>query len=72
MMRHHGCVAHGASIEQACERLELLEWLAELYSRCAAFGPPNTLSEQELLDVVRTVIATGYGSTHSISETETA
>lgn len=48
LLRNHGSVAHGPSIEEACERLELLEWLAELYRRAAALGTPRTLTDEEL------------------------
>lgn len=48
LMRHHGAVAVGDTIEQACDRLELLEWLAEVYLRAATLGTPRVLDEAEL------------------------
>jgi L-fuculose-phosphate aldolase len=48
LMRNHGSVAVGADIDEACERLELVEWLAEVYRRAAALGSPTLLTEEEL------------------------
>lgn len=48
LMRNHGSVAFGASVAEACERLELVEWLAEVYRRAAALGPPRLLTDEEL------------------------
>lgn len=64
LMRAHGSVAHGAGIEQACERLELVEWLADVYARAVAFGAPRLLSEAELAeaDAMFTRLDYGVGS----------
>lgn len=48
LMRHHGSIACGASLRQACDRLALVEWLAEVYLRAAAVGAPRVLSAAEL------------------------
>ncbi|OLF11747.1 hypothetical protein BLA60_11220 [Actinophytocola xinjiangensis] len=48
LLRNHGSVAYGAGVEQACERLELVEWLAEAYRRAAAIGEPRLLDDAEL------------------------
>lgn len=48
LMRNHGSVAYGASVGEACERLETVEWLAEVYRRAAALGTPRLLTEPEL------------------------
>jgi L-fuculose-phosphate aldolase len=61
LMRNHGSVAHGASIEQACERLETVEWLAEVYRRAAALGTPRLLSDAELAAVAAQLDRLGYG-----------
>lgn len=63
LMQNHGSVAYGGSLAEAVERLELLEWLAELYTRCLAVGDPRILGEAELLDVVRVARESGYGTT---------
>jgi len=41
MMQNHGSVAYGSTMDQAVERLELLEWLAELYWRASSMGTPR-------------------------------
>jgi L-fuculose-phosphate aldolase len=61
LMRNHGSVAHGESIEQACERLELVEWLSDVYARAAALGAPRLLSEAELAAADDTFTRLNYG-----------
>lgn len=61
LMRNHGSVAHGESVEQACERLELVEWLADVYARAAALGAPRLLSEAELAAADDTFTRLNYG-----------
>jgi L-fuculose-phosphate aldolase len=61
LMRNHGSVAHGESIEQACERLELVEWLSDVYARAAALGTPRLLSEAELAAAADTFTRLNYG-----------
>jgi len=62
LMRNHGSVACGDGIEQACDRLELLEWLAEVYCRAAALGRPRILEEDELAAVSAELTGRGYGA----------
>jgi L-fuculose-phosphate aldolase len=47
MMQNHGSVAYGSTMDQAVERLELLEWLAELYWRASSMGTPHLLTDQD-------------------------
>jgi L-fuculose-phosphate aldolase len=47
MMQNHGSVAYGSTMDQAVERLELLEWLAELYWRASSLGTPHLLTEED-------------------------
>jgi L-fuculose-phosphate aldolase len=61
LMQNHGSVAHGRDIGEACDRLELLEWHAELYCRSAALGTPRVMSDQELEAVVLAAIHMRYG-----------
>ena len=61
LMRNHGSVAHGASVEQACERLETVEWLAEVYRRAAALGTPRLLTDAELDAVAAQLDRLDYG-----------
>lgn len=61
LLRNHGSVAFGGSVEEACERLELVEWLAEVYRRAAALGSPRLLSDEELADAAAQFTRLGYG-----------
>jgi L-fuculose-phosphate aldolase len=62
LMRNHGSVATGSGIEQACERLELVEWLADVYARAAALGAPRLLSAAELAAADATFTRLNYGA----------
>lgn len=68
LMRNHGSVACGDGVAQACERLELLEWLAELYCRAAALGDPRVLRPAELAAVAAELTRRGYGATQPAVE----
>lgn len=72
LMANHGSVSCGADIAQACERLELLEWLAELHSRCATLGEPRLLTDADLEAVVMQALATKYGSTRPAERDDAA
>lgn len=63
LMQNHGSVAYGRTIEEACERLEALEWHAELYSRAVALGKPRVLTDADLEAVIMAAIAKNYGTT---------
>jgi len=62
LLRNHGSVACGDDVQQACERLELVEWLAEVYCRAAALGEPRLLGEAELDAVRAELTARRYGA----------
>ena len=62
LMRNHGSVACGDDVAQACERLELMEWLAELYCRAAALGAPQLLRPDELAAVGAELTRRRYGA----------
>jgi L-fuculose-phosphate aldolase len=68
LMQSHGSVAYGRDIAEACDRLELLEWHAELYSRAIALGTPRVHSDAELEAVILTAINKGYGTTRRKGE----
>jgi L-fuculose-phosphate aldolase len=68
LMQNHGSVAHGRSVAEACERLELLEWQAELFSRAVALGTPRVLSDKELEDVILAALSKNYGTTQKVGE----
>ncbi|MPZ83899.1 MAG: class II aldolase/adducin family protein [Actinophytocola sp.] len=61
LMRNHGSVAYGVSISEACGRLETVEWLAEVYRRAAALGPPRLLSDDELAAAADQFTRLDYG-----------
>lgn len=61
LMRNHGSVAYGATVAQACERLETVEWLAGVYERAVALGTPRLLTDEELNAVAAQLRRLGYG-----------
>ena len=61
LMRNHGSVATGGTVEQACERLELVEWLSDVYARAVALGTPRLLDEDELAAADATFTRLNYG-----------
>ncbi len=52
LLQNHGSLAVGHDLEEACDRLELLEWLCEVHLRVVQLGGGRTLSSAEL-DAVR-------------------
>lgn len=60
LLRNHGSVAVGSNVETACEHLELLEWLCEIYLRSISAGTPATLNTSELTEVVATAARRHY------------
>jgi L-fuculose-phosphate aldolase len=52
LLQNHGSLALGHDVEEACDRLELLEWLCEVHLRVVQLGGGRTLSNAEL-DAVR-------------------
>ncbi|HEY7592803.1 MAG TPA: class II aldolase/adducin family protein [Actinophytocola sp.] len=61
LMRNHGSVAYGASVGEACERLETVEWLADVYLRAVALGTPRLLTGKELDAVAAQLERLDYG-----------
>ncbi|BBG00932.1 MULTISPECIES: class II aldolase/adducin family protein [Pseudonocardia] len=51
LMRNHGAVAYGATLEEAADRAGLIEWLCRLYIVAASVGTPHTLDERDLAAV---------------------
>lgn len=60
LMRNHGSVAYGESLGTACERIELVEWLSEIYLRTAAIGNGATLGREQLIQVAVAAAERGY------------
>jgi L-fuculose-phosphate aldolase len=48
LLQNHGAVAFGGSLEEAYDRVQLLEWLAEVYWRARLAGTPRILDAAEL------------------------
>ena len=61
LMANHGSLAYGDTIEQACDRIELVEWLSELDIRAHSVGTPQVLGEEQLREVSEKINSTGYG-----------
>ena len=57
LMQNHGSIAVGSSLAEACDRLELLEWLCELHLAAHRLGSPRVLSNEELADAARAFAA---------------
>lgn len=56
LMANHGSITYGtgnpqAALDQACERLRLVEWLCELHIQAHALGTPQVLTSEQLDDV---------------------
>ena len=70
MMQNHGSIAYGATMDQAVERLELLEWLAELYWRASSMGTPRVLTDKDFEAIITAAIERGYGALRKVDKTE--
>lgn len=68
LMANHGSVAYGTTVSEACDRLELLEWLSDLYGRCLALGTPRILSEADLEAVFLAALSKNYGRTRPLAQ----
>jgi L-fuculose-phosphate aldolase len=62
MMQNHGSIAYGSKMSEAIERLELLEWLAELYWRASSMGTPHVLTDKDFEAIITAAMERGYGS----------
>jgi L-fuculose-phosphate aldolase len=61
LMQNHGSLATGATLDEAGDRLELLEWLCQVHLHVASLGSARVLSDEEL-DAVRATLASDrYG-----------
>jgi L-fuculose-phosphate aldolase len=49
-------------MDQAVERLELLEWLAELYWRASSMGTPRILGDKDFEAIITAAMSRGYGA----------
>jgi L-fuculose-phosphate aldolase len=60
LLASHGTITVGDTLDAAYANAVLLEWLAALYVRARALGPPRELGEAELAEVARRL--EGYGA----------
>ncbi len=51
LLRNHGALVHGPSLEKAYELAQVLEWLSELYWRAQVFGEPSILTGDQIEEV---------------------
>jgi L-fuculose-phosphate aldolase len=68
MMQNHGSVAYGSTMAEAVERLELLEWLAELYWRASSMGTPHVLGDTDFEAIITAAIERGYGGLKKVKK----
>jgi L-fuculose-phosphate aldolase len=62
LMRNHGTLNCGASLDQALDGAFLLEWACSLYWHAKQIGEPSVLSEEQLADVAAQVQRLSYGA----------
>lgn len=60
LMRNHGAVASGATLDQARERCETVEWVSDVFLRARAAGTPAALSSEQLDEVTAAATHSGY------------
>jgi L-fuculose-phosphate aldolase len=61
ILRNHGAITYGPTLDEAYDHALLLEWLAGVYRRALAYGEPRTLSDSELAEVAAETARRGYG-----------
>jgi L-fuculose-phosphate aldolase len=52
LLANHGLIAGGATIQEAFQIAEAVEFCAEIYSRCRAMGQPLVLSSAEMAVII--------------------
>jgi L-fuculose-phosphate aldolase len=68
LMANHGAVTFAEDIENAVERMTLLEWACTVYWRARAIGEPAVLDEDARAAVVKAALERGYGETKPVAE----
>jgi L-fuculose-phosphate aldolase len=61
LMRNHGTLTCGHSLDAAVEASFLLEWACQLYWDAKQLGEPSVLTDAQLADVAAQVQRLGYG-----------
>jgi L-fuculose-phosphate aldolase len=65
LMKNHGTLNCGASLDAALDGALLLEWACSLYWHAVQIGEPSVLSDDQLADVALQVQELGYGATRA-------
>jgi L-fuculose-phosphate aldolase len=68
LMSNHGSIAYAKTMDEACERIEMLEWFAELYWRAHSIGEPRVLTDKDFEAVIMQAMAGGYGALHKAEQ----
>lgn len=68
LLRNHGTITVGENPNEAFQRTEILEEMAELYYRARVAGEPVLLSTEEVSEVARKI--SGYGKVRSADPDE--
>ena len=63
LMANHGTIVYAGDVDAAVENALLLEWCCEVYWRAVQIGTPQTLTDEQLQDVVAAATRRGYGRT---------
>jgi L-fuculose-phosphate aldolase len=61
ILGNHGAISYGATLAEAYDRAELLEWLAHVHRLACARGEPRILTEAELDEVAAEARRRRYG-----------
>jgi L-fuculose-phosphate aldolase len=62
LMRNHGTITYGETLDQAYYRAHLLEWLAEVWRTAKTVGEPNIITEEEIGEVIAESHRRRYGT----------
>ncbi len=68
LMSNHGALTIGDDVEQAVQRMELVEWACTVYWRAASIGAPRTLDAEQLAAVNAALVQRRYGSLLGVAE----
>jgi L-fuculose-phosphate aldolase len=62
ILGQHGAVCIGATLDQAYERAQILEWLARCYRLAGEYGRPRLLTDGQLAEVAAELSRIHYGA----------
>ncbi|MFJ9567556.1 class II aldolase/adducin family protein [Streptomyces fuscichromogenes] len=61
LLRNHGSVACGRSLDEAVEHAEMTEWVCDVYLAAKSLGEPSLLTSQDLEEVAGQATRLAYG-----------